>query len=133
MELSADVQSWVHLVLVWIGFGTVVGFTANLFLPSQRPPALFANLVIGITGSCAGPIAFVLLLKPQQFHPMSPIGFAIAVLVSIILLLFYHGLMLFKRKPEKQKQEPAKPDVTKEVIKEAFKEAIKETTKAPRV
>jgi uncharacterized membrane protein YeaQ/YmgE (transglycosylase-associated protein family) len=105
MELSADVQSWVNLILVWIGFGTVVGFTANLFLPAGKPPAFFANLVIGITGSCVGPVAFVLFLKPQHFHPMSPIGFAIAILASIVLLIFYRFLLLlFSQKPEKKGQ-----------------------------
>jgi len=102
MELSADAQSWVNLILVWVGFGTVVGFVANLFLPAGNPTAFFSNLVIGIIGSCAGPVAFVLVLKPQHFHPMSPIGFAVAILASIILLIFYRGLMFFARKPEKK-------------------------------
>jgi len=102
MELSADAQSWVTLILVWVGFGTVVGFTASLFLPARKPPAFFAHLVIGIAGSCAGPVAFVLLLKPQHFHPMSPIGFAVAVLASIFLLILYRGLMLCVQNPEKK-------------------------------
>ena len=102
MELSADVQSWVNLILVWIGFGTVVGFIANMFLPAGSPPGFFGNLVIGITGSCAGPVAFVLLLKPQHFHPMSPIGFAIAVLASIMLLVLYRSLLLLVKKTAKK-------------------------------
>ena len=102
MELSADAQSWVNLVLVWIGFGTVVGFVANLFLPTGKPPAFFANLVIGIAGSCAGPVAFTLFLKPQHFHPMSPIGFAVAIFASILLLILYRCLLFFSQKPEKK-------------------------------
>jgi len=98
MELSADALSWVNLILVWIGFGTVVGLVANLFLPAGNSSTFFSNLVIGITGSCAGPVAFVLFLKPQHFHPMSPIGFAVAVLASIILLVLYRCLMLFIRR-----------------------------------
>ena len=75
---------------------------ANLFLPTKRPPALFANLVIGITGSCVGPVLFVLLLKPQHFHPMSPLGFAIALLTSILLLMIYRFVLFFERNPEKK-------------------------------
>ena len=105
MELSADVQSWVNLILVLVGFGTVVGFVANLFLPAGSPPAFFGNLVIGITGSCVGPVAFVLFLKPQHFHPMSPIGFAVAVFASVILLILYRCLLLFTGKPEIRKPE----------------------------
>ena len=102
MELSADAQSWINLVLVWIGFGSVVGFVANLFLPAGSPPGFFGNLVIGITGSCVGPVAFVVFLKPQHFHPMSPIGFAIAILASIILLILYRCFLLFMGAPEKE-------------------------------
>jgi uncharacterized membrane protein YeaQ/YmgE (transglycosylase-associated protein family) len=93
MELSAAAQTWVNLVLVWVGFGAVVGFIANSFLPTGNPSGFFGNLVVGIVGSCAGPIAFVLLLKPQHFHPMSPVGFAVAILASILLLIIYRCLM----------------------------------------
>jgi len=103
MELPVAAQAWVHLILVWVGFGTVVGFVANLFLPSGGPPGFFGNLVIGITGSCAGPVAFVLFMKPAHFHPMSPLGFAVSVFTAIILLVLYRGLMLFVT-PEKKEQ-----------------------------
>ena len=93
MELSVAAQSWVLLVLVWVGFGAVVGFLANLFLPTGRPSGFFGNLVIGIIGSCAGPVTFVLLLKPRLFHPMSPIGLATAVLASICLLILYRCIL----------------------------------------
>ena len=95
MELSADIQSWINLTLVWIGFGAVVGFLASMFLPAGNPRGFFGNLVIGITGSCVGPITFVLLLKPEHFHPMSPLGFAAAVFSSIILLVIYRTLLFF--------------------------------------
>jgi len=97
MELSVAAQAWVNLILVWVGFGAVVGFAATLFLPAADHPGFFGNLVIGITGSCAGPVAFVLLLKPEQFHPMSPVGFAIAVAASTVLLLFCRCVLFFSR------------------------------------
>jgi uncharacterized membrane protein YeaQ/YmgE (transglycosylase-associated protein family) len=103
MELSAAAQSWVHLVLVWVGFGTVVGFVANLFLPAGSPSGFFSNLVIGITGSCAGPVVFVLFLQPKQFHPMSPIGFAAAVIAAITLLLCYRAVLFFLQKSSLKK------------------------------
>lgn len=95
MELSVAAQAWVHLVLVWVGFGTVVGFVATMFLPATGHPGFFGNLVIGVSGSCAGPVAVVLLLEPEHFHPMSPVGFAVAVFASIILLMFYRCILFF--------------------------------------
>ena len=114
MELSEAAQAWVHLILVWVGFGSVVGFVATMFLPATGHPGFFGNLVIGITGSCIGPVAFVLLLKPEHFHPMSPVGFAIAVFTSIFLLLLYRGLVFFTRAPVKKE---VKKEVTPSVRK----------------
>ncbi|MDR0327585.1 MAG: GlsB/YeaQ/YmgE family stress response membrane protein [Planctomycetaceae bacterium] len=93
MELSAVSQSWVYLILLWVGFGAVVGLAANAFLPAGSPSGFFGNLVIGVAGSCAGPVTFVFVLKPQNFHPMSPIGFTISVLASILLLVLYRSLL----------------------------------------
>jgi len=103
MELSATTQAWVHLVLVWVGFGTVVGFVATMFLPAAEHPGFFGNLVIGIVGSCAGPVAVVLLLKPEHFHPMSPVGFAVAILASIILLMLYRSILFFTKTTTKNR------------------------------
>jgi uncharacterized membrane protein YeaQ/YmgE (transglycosylase-associated protein family) len=100
MELSAVAQSWVHLILVWIGFGTVVGFLAQLFLPGQEPKGFFGHLVIGIAGSCVGPVSFSLLMKPEHFDPFSPVGFGLSVATAVILLLFYRLLMLLMQKKE---------------------------------
>ena len=97
MELSAAAQAWVNLILVWVGFGTVVGFVATMFLPATGHPGFFGNLVIGIMGSCTGPVMFVLLLKPEHFHPMSPVGFAVAIFASIILLMLYRFFLFFSR------------------------------------
>lgn len=112
MELSAAAQSWIHLILVWVGFGAVVGFMANLFLPAGSPSGFFGNLVIGISGSCIGPLAFVLLLKPQYFHPMSPIGFAVAVFAAILLLLFYRCFFFFVCKSPDKPRQASTPEKT---------------------
>ena len=92
MVLSAAAQAWVNLILVWVGFGAVVGFVANMFLPASSP-GFFGNLVIGIAGSCIGPVAFVLILEPENFNPMSPLGFIIAVVTAICLLILYRLLL----------------------------------------
>ena len=95
MELSAAAQAWVNLILIWVGFGTVVGLLASLFLPAGSPSGFFGNLVIGVAGSCAGPVVLVLVLKPQNFHPMSPIGFAAAVAAAVILLILFRSVLFF--------------------------------------
>ena len=103
MVLSATAQTWVNLILVWVGFGAVVGFVANMFLPVGSSPGFFGNLVIGVTGSCAGPVAFVLLLKPEHFHPMSPLGFIVAVFTSVFLLIIFRCFKFLAGLPVKKK------------------------------
>jgi len=102
MGLDGTAQAWVILILVWVGFGAVVGFIANMFLPARSSPGFFGCLVIGIIGSCAGPVAFVLFLSPERFHPMSPMGFIVAVFTSIILLFFYRCCLFFVETPAKK-------------------------------
>ncbi|MDR3235078.1 MAG: hypothetical protein LBT46_15690 [Planctomycetaceae bacterium] len=93
MLLSAAAQLWVDLVLVWIGFGTVTALVTQLFLPGEYPKGFFGYLAVGIAGSCAGPAAFSVFAKPAAFHPLSPVGFALAVGAAIVLLLVYRGIV----------------------------------------
>ena len=95
MELSVATQAWVNLILVWVGFGAVVGFVATMFLPTGSPSGFFGNLVIGIAGSCIGPVLFALFLAPQHFNPMSPVGFTVAVGTAVLLLLVFRGFLFF--------------------------------------
>jgi uncharacterized membrane protein YeaQ/YmgE (transglycosylase-associated protein family) len=98
MDLSVSAQSWVNLFFLWLGFGTVVGMTAQVCLPSGEPRGIFGILVIGVSASCFGPLAVSFLIKPEQFNPISPIGFVISVLVALLFLLLYRfALMLLKK------------------------------------
>ena len=37
LELSELAQQWVNLVLIWVGFGALVGLLARALLPGQEP------------------------------------------------------------------------------------------------
>ncbi|MDR3181836.1 MAG: hypothetical protein LBT89_02780 [Planctomycetaceae bacterium] len=97
MLLSAVAQSWVNLVLIWIGFGTVTALITQLFLPGEYPKSFLGYLAIGLTGSCAGPVAFSVFAKPSlgltAFHPLSPVGFGLAIVTAAVLLLFYRSII----------------------------------------
>jgi uncharacterized membrane protein YeaQ/YmgE (transglycosylase-associated protein family) len=97
MELSVAAQSWVNLFFLWLGFGTVVGMTAQVCLPSGEPKGVLGILVVGVTASCLGPLTVSLLLKPEPFNPISPVGFVVSVLVALVFLLLYRfALKLLK-------------------------------------
>lgn len=99
MDLSGAAQYWVNLVLLWIGFGTVVGLIAKILLPDGEPRGVFGVLVIGITGSCIGPALVMQLRKPESFQPISPLGFVVSLLAALILFLVYRlCCSLFRRR-----------------------------------
>ena len=100
MELSAVAQAWVHLILVWVGFGALVGLVANLFLPPNGSPGLWGGLIVGITGSCVGPGLLTLLIGREHFNPIGPAGFCVAVLVAVMLLLLYRGYKFLGKPPK---------------------------------
>ena len=63
--------------------------TAQLVLPEGEPKRAFGTFVAGVMGSCAGPLLISHFLRPEHFHPISPVGFFVSVLSSIVLLLLY--------------------------------------------
>jgi uncharacterized membrane protein YeaQ/YmgE (transglycosylase-associated protein family) len=98
MDLSVSAQSWVNLFFLWLGFGTVVGITAQVCLPSGEPKGIFGILVIGVAASCFGPLSISLFLKQEQFNPIGPVGFFVSVLVALVFLLLYRfALTLLKK------------------------------------
>ena len=98
MDFSASAQTGVNLIFIWIGFGIVVGMVAKVFLPEGEPKDVFGILVVGVSGSCAGPLLIKSLFQLDRFQPISPLGFAISVLASLVILLLYRSLhVLWKR------------------------------------
>lgn len=82
---------WTHYLLLWIGFGTMVGLLTKGVLPGKDPGGAFATLIIGILGSVIG-AGIVLLITGQRVAPISVVGFVVA-LGGTALLLFSYRLL----------------------------------------
>lgn len=93
MDLSSSAQFWVNLILLWLGFGILVGLVAQAILPEGEPKSAFGVLVIGITGSCLGPLLISLVWNPEKFNPIGPLGFAASVPVSLAFFLIYRAVI----------------------------------------
>lgn len=101
MNLSIDAQSWFNLILVWLGFGTLVGLIARAFLPGGAPKTLLGVLAVGMAGSCIGPFFYIVAFRPERFQPISPLGFGISTLTALFfLLLFRVGAAFMKKSDE---------------------------------
>ena len=90
VEFSPDVESWVTEVLVWIGYGTVVGLLAKAVMPGRDPGGALATLAMGITGVIIGCGVWSLFGKVERVTPIS--GLVPGTLGAFLILLFYRIL-----------------------------------------
>ncbi|MGL6194881.1 MAG: GlsB/YeaQ/YmgE family stress response membrane protein [Thermoguttaceae bacterium] len=100
-NLTPSAQVWVNVVLIWIGFATVVGLIVRSLLPGKEPSGLIGTLLIGLIGSCTGPLIVTLIWKIENFNPIGPIGMCSSVVCAAICLLLFRILFHFFKKRAK--------------------------------
>lgn len=89
LELSELAQQWVNLVLIWVGFGALVGLLARALLPGLEPKGTMGTIVIGVMGSVLGPLVLSSYFGYSNFNPISPLGFLAAIGGAFTLLVGY--------------------------------------------
>ena len=93
MELNNDVaaqaQQWVHMFLVWVGFGTIVGLLAKAIMPGRDPGGAIATLFMGIGGTVIGCGSVSFFYRDQIITPISPLGLCVATGGAFLILFFY--------------------------------------------
>lgn len=83
------VQQWTNDILVWIGFGTVVGLLAKAIMPGRDPGGAIATLAMGVGGTVIGCGIVSYFYEGQRVTPISPLGLAVATGGAFIILAFY--------------------------------------------
>jgi uncharacterized membrane protein YeaQ/YmgE (transglycosylase-associated protein family) len=91
LEFSPVAQHWVNVVLIWIGFGTLAGLLAMVFLPIKHPSHPIAMLLLGIVGSVVGLWGLTCLFPDRFSNPISPPGFVAATAGAFVMLLLYRS------------------------------------------
>ena len=92
LELSQYAQQWANDVLVWIGFGTVVGLLAKAIMPGRDPGGAVATLAMGVGGTVIGCGTLSYFWEGQRVTPISPVGLAVATAGAFLILVFYRIL-----------------------------------------
>jgi uncharacterized membrane protein YeaQ/YmgE (transglycosylase-associated protein family) len=82
-------SNWAHDVLVWIGFGTVVGLLAKAIMPGKDPGGAIATLVMGVGGTVIGCGILSFFMNGERVTPISPTGFAVGTGGAFLILFFY--------------------------------------------
>jgi uncharacterized membrane protein YeaQ/YmgE (transglycosylase-associated protein family) len=80
-------------VIAWIVFGLIVGVVAKFLMPGRDPGGFFVTILLGIVGAVGGGF---LGRAVGWYGQDDPVGFAMAVLGAIALLIAYR---LIARRP----------------------------------
>jgi uncharacterized membrane protein YeaQ/YmgE (transglycosylase-associated protein family) len=92
IEFSQAVQSAANDLLVWVGFGTLVGLLAKAIMPGRDPGGTVATLMMGIGGTVIGCGLLSFFYDGKRISPISPMGFVVGTGGAFLLLFFYRLL-----------------------------------------
>lgn len=73
-------------IIAWIVFGLIVGIVAKFLMPGRDPGGFFVTILLGIVGAIVGGF---LGRAVGWYGPEDPVGFLMAVLGAIVLLIGY--------------------------------------------
>jgi uncharacterized membrane protein YeaQ/YmgE (transglycosylase-associated protein family) len=73
-------------VIAWIVFGLIVGIVAKFLMPGRDPGGFIVTISLGIVGALVGGF---LGRAVGWYGPGDPVGFVVAVLGAIVLLVAY--------------------------------------------
>lgn len=84
-----SLQRLISDVLIWIGFGTVVGLVAKAIMPGRDPGGALATLLMGIGGTVMGCGVLSFFRGGERVVPVSPLGFFAGVAGTLLVLFLY--------------------------------------------
>jgi uncharacterized membrane protein YeaQ/YmgE (transglycosylase-associated protein family) len=76
-------------VIGWIVFGLIVGIVAKLLTPGRDPGGFIVTILLGIVGALLGGF---LGRAVGWYREGDPVGFVVAVIGAIVVLLIYRML-----------------------------------------
>jgi len=88
-QLMDSAQHLANLILVWVGFGTLVGLLAKAIMPGKDPGGAVATLAMGVVGTVIGCGVVSYFWQGQVISPISPLGFFVGTAGAFVLLFFY--------------------------------------------
>ena len=91
-KVAEILQQSAHEVLLWVGFGTLVGLAAKAIMPGRDPGGAFGTMLMGIVGSVVGCGAIAFFFDGYRITPISAIGFGAGTGGSFVILFFYRLL-----------------------------------------
>lgn len=88
-SLMTSLEQGAHEILLWVGFGTVVGLTAKAIMPGRDPGGAVGTLVMGVVGAVIGCGSLSFFVTNAKISPISSWGFVASTTGAFILLACY--------------------------------------------
>jgi len=99
LNIDPVAQHWVNVILIWLGFGTLVAILVRCLLPGREPTGMISMILIGMVGTCVGPLLVSTIWRIKDFNPICPVGFFASFVCSFLFLLAYQlGTSISKRR-----------------------------------
>jgi uncharacterized membrane protein YeaQ/YmgE (transglycosylase-associated protein family) len=101
-DIAQTAMQLIDQLLIWIGFGTIVGLLAKAIMPGRDPGGAVATLIMGIAGTVIGCAVLMYLTGGQRVSPITPLGFVVGTAGSFVILFFYRllaGYLFFEDRP----------------------------------
>ena len=89
IEFPLIVQQWSNDILVYVGFGTIVGLLAKAIMPGRDPGGPVVTVAMGIGGAIIGCGICSFCYTGGRVTPISFVGFAVGTAGALIILFFY--------------------------------------------
>ena len=89
LAFNDSLQQVMNDVLVWIGFGTLVGLIAKAIMPGRDPGGAIATIFMGIGGTIMGCGVTTYFHHGQRIIPISPLGMVVGIFGTLVILFFY--------------------------------------------
>ena len=86
MEFPEAVSAFANQLLVWIGFGTLVGLLAKAIMPGRDPGGALTTVLMGILGAIVGAGVLAYYSENLRISPLSPLGFVVSTAGAFALL-----------------------------------------------
>ncbi|QDT37911.1 GlsB/YeaQ/YmgE family stress response membrane protein [Stratiformator vulcanicus] len=91
-DMQLVINEAIQELLVWVGFGTLVGLAAKAIMPGRDPGGSIATFMMGIAGCIIGCGILMFFFNDVSVTPISPLGFAVGTGGAFLLLFFYRLL-----------------------------------------
>ena len=91
LQLPDFAQAWANDILVYVGFGTLVGLAAKGVMPGRDPGGSVATLVMGIVGTLMG-CGLLSYYYGERVSVIGPVGFVVGTLGAFTILALYRLL-----------------------------------------